>query len=115
MRPYFPQKTVKASPEVTAFIYQQINEFESFLPTGSSVGVLLHEAHDHIVASIEIHCVQGNLQSHGVGQDPIEALVDAKNAMLFQLDMVMNAQAEELESGPDAESRKLHRVHRHRH
>ena len=108
MRPYLPQKTLKASPEVKAFIYQQINEFENFLPSGSSVGVLLHEAHDHVVATIEIHTVKGNIQTHGVGQDPIEALVDAKYSMIYQLELISALEAED-DSGKQQKSFKIHR------
>ncbi|HEX4924398.1 MAG TPA: hypothetical protein VFV50_09940 [Bdellovibrionales bacterium] len=113
MRPYLPSKALQATPEVRAFIYQQINEFEGFLPSGSSVGVLLHEAHDHIVATIEVHSVAGNLQCHGVGSDPIEALVDAKNIMLYQLEALREAQAHEKERAE--EPLKPMRVHRYRH
>lgn len=113
MRPIFPSKNVEASPEVRAFIYQQINEFENFLPTGSSVGVLLHEASDHIVATIEIHTSEGNLQTHGVGQDPIEALVDAKNSMIYRLEEISLAQKEAEEEAGNAP--KTFRIHRYRH
>ncbi len=113
MRPYLPTKTLQATPEVKAFIYQQINEFETFLPTGSSVGVLLHEASDHIVATIEIHTLKGNIQTHGVGQDPIEALVDAKNTMIFHLEEIRAIEAEHEDDRPQG-PQKL-KIHRYRH
>jgi hypothetical protein len=113
MRPLISQKALQTTPEVRAFIYQQINEFETFLPTGSSVGVLLHEAEDHILATIEIHSIAGNFQCYGVGQDAIEALVDAKEAMVAQLQMLELVQNED----DDERNRvtKPVKIHKFRH
>ncbi len=114
MRAYLPTKTLEATPEVRAFISQQINEFETYLPTGSSVGVLLHEAPDHIVATIEIHTLHGNIQTYGVGQDPIEALVDAKNTMIYQLEAINAATSDAEREGPQKAARGF-KIHRYRH
>ncbi len=116
MRAFVPQKTIEASPEVKAFIYQQINEFESYLPVGSSVGVILHESHIHVVATIEIHSVDGTLQCHGVGQDPIEALVEAKNVAVFHLQSIEVARDMDDERKEDGkEIERPFRIHKYRH
>lgn len=103
--------TVKSSPEVRAFIYQQLSDLEEFLPQGSAVSVsILPEETKKLsfCAKIEIMTPGGTLLSTAIHGDEYAAIVSAKRDIKSQLEFWFHLG--ELEENDDSRERLIEAI-----
>jgi ribosome-associated translation inhibitor RaiA len=89
-------KNMGSTPEVRAFIYQQLNDLEHLLPVGSSVSVsVMPEKKSTFMAQIEVIGPAGTLHSTAIHKDEYSAIVAAKHDLKSQLEFWFNVSADD--------------------
>ncbi|MCB0393676.1 MAG: hypothetical protein KDD25_03920 [Bdellovibrionales bacterium] len=87
-----------SSPEVRAFIYQQLNDIEYLLPAGSSVNVSVSPDQTKTFrAQIEVVGPDGAISSTAMNKDEYAAIVAAKRDIKTQLEFWANVSGDESE------------------
>lgn len=84
------------SPEIRAYIYQQLAELEPHLPEGSAISILINEnpkSGSH-AATIKVETPFGEVKAIEEKHDIYESLSAAKENLVKQIDVVTRAMLE---------------------
>ena len=91
-------RSLEQSPEIKAYVYQRLQEFEPYLLPNTQTGVFIQRAKhvtnsekEHFEVSLTLNTEGGKLQAHGVADDVYAAISQASQTLMNQISTIHNA------------------------